>query len=92
MKKRQQTYLNAFKLKKKKCRGQPAGTVFKCARSASAVRGSPIQILGVDMAPFDKPCCGRRPTYKVEEDEHGCELRASLPQQKQEDWEMLAQG
>ena len=40
-----------------------------------------------------KPCCGRRPTYKVEEDGHGCELRASLPQQKEEDWQqMLAQG
>ena len=40
-----------------------------------------------------KPCCGRRPTYKVEEDGHGCQLRASLPQQKEEDWrQMLAQG
>ena len=28
--------------------------------------------LGVDMAPLDTPCCGRRPTYKVEEDGHGC--------------------
>ena len=25
-----------------------------------------------DMAPLGKPCCGRRPTYKVEEDGHGC--------------------
>ena len=34
-----------------------------------------------------------RPTCKVEEDGHGCELRASLPQQKEEDWwQMLAQG
>ena len=56
-------------------------------------RGSPVWILGVDMAPLGKPCCGRRPTYKVEEDGHGCELRASLPQQKEEDWQqMLAQG
>ena len=32
-------------------------------------------------------------TYKVEEDGHGRELRASLPQQKEEDWQrMLAQG
>ena len=30
---------------------------------------------------------------KVEEDGHGCELGASLPQQKEEDWQqMLAQG
>ena len=27
----------------------------------------------VDMAPLGKkPCCGRHPTYKVEEDGHGC--------------------
>ena len=40
-----------------------------------------------------RPCCGRRPTYKVEEDGHGCQLRASLPQQKEEDWrQMLPQG
>ena len=40
-----------------------------------------------------KPCCGRCPTNKVEEDGHGCEPRASLPQQKEEDWQqMLAQG
>ena len=25
-----------------------------------------------DMAPLGKPCCGRRPTYKVEEDGHRC--------------------
>ena len=24
------------------------------------------------MAPLGKPCCGRHPTYKVEEDGHGC--------------------
>ena len=23
-------------------------------------------------APLSKPCCGRHPTYKVEEDGHGC--------------------
>ena len=27
---------------------------------------------GEDMAPLGKPCCGRCPTYKVEEDGHGC--------------------
>ena len=56
-------------------------------------QGSQVQIPGVDMAPLDKPCCGRHPTKKVEEDGHGCELRASLPQQEEEDWQqMLAQG
>ena len=36
---------------------------------------------------WQKPCCGRRLTYKVEEDGHGCQLRASLPQHKEEDWQ-----
>ena len=39
------------------------------------------------------PCGGSRPTYKVKEDGHGCWLRASLHEQKEEDWpRMLAQG
>ena len=33
-------------------------------------------------AQFVKPCCGWHPTYKVEEDGHGCQLWTSLPQQK----------
>ena len=40
--------------------------------SASGARGSLLWILGADMAPLGKPCCGRRPTYEVEEDGHGC--------------------
>ena len=55
-------------------KGRPGGTAVKFARSSSAARGSPVRILGVDVALLGKPCCGRRPTYKVEED------RASLPQ------------
>ena len=49
----------------------PGGSAVKCARSASAARSSPVWIPGVDMAPRGKPCCGRHPMYKVEEDGHG---------------------
>ena len=52
-------------------RGWPHGAVVKCARS-SAAQGSLVRIPGADMAPLGKPCCGRRPTHKVEEDGHGC--------------------
>ena len=52
--------------------GRPGGAVVKCACSALAAWGPLVRIPGVDMARFIKPCCGRRPTYKVEEDGHGC--------------------
>ena len=52
--------------------GQVAQQLVKCTHSASAAQGSPVRILGADMAPLGTPCCGRRPTYKVEEDGHGC--------------------
>ena len=53
-------------------RGQPGGAVVKFAPSASVAGGSPVQIPGADMALLGKPCCGRHPIYKVEEDGHGC--------------------
>ena len=44
----------------------------KNTHSASVAWGSLVWITGADMAPFVKPCCGRHPKYKVEEDGHGC--------------------
>ena len=52
--------------------GQPSGTAVKSAHSTSVAQASPIWIPGVDMALLGKPCCVRRPTYKVEEDGYGC--------------------
>ncbi len=53
--------------------GRPGGTAVKCTRSTSEARGSLVQIPGTDMALLgQKPCCGSHPTYKVEEDGHGC--------------------
>ena len=40
----------------------------KFTHSTSAAWGSPVWISGEDMAPLIKPCCGRHPTYKREED------------------------
>ena len=61
--------------------------------SALAAQGLLVWILGADMAWLIKPCCGRHPMYKLEEDGHGCCLRASLASKKEEDWQqMLAQG
>ena len=58
--------------RKKEAGGRPGGTAVKFAHSASAAWGSPVWILGADMAPLGTQCCGRHPTYKVEEDRHGC--------------------
>ena len=55
-----------------KVSGWPGGTAIGCTRSASAAQGSPLRIPGADMASLGKPCCGKHPTYKVEEDGHGC--------------------
>ena len=50
--------------------GRPGGAAIKFSRSALAAQGSLVQILGVDVAPLGKPCCGRRSTYEAEEDGH----------------------
>ena len=53
-------------------RGLPGGRAVKCVHSALVVWGSPVQILGADMALLGKPCCGRHPIYKAEGDGHRC--------------------
>ena len=63
---------HSFLLIKSKWQGRPGGAAVECARSALAAQGSPVRILGVDMASLGRPCCSRHPTYKVEEDGHGC--------------------
>ena len=65
-------HVKSFPQKFSEPRGQPGGTVVKSARSASAARGLLVWIPGADMAALGTPCCGRGPTYKVEEDRHGC--------------------
>ena len=65
--------LNSNKFKNARCWGPAqwcSGEVHTFRFSAA--RDSPDQIPGVDMAPLGTPCCGRCPTYKVEEDGHGC--------------------
>ena len=57
---------------KKQYGGWPGGAAVKFVRSAWAAWGSQFSILGADMAQLGKPCRGRHPTYKVEEDRHGC--------------------
>ena len=53
-------------------RGRPGGAAVKFACLASAPQGSPVQIPGADMVLLVKTCCGRHPTYKVEEDGNVC--------------------
>ena len=62
----------------------PGGVVVKFVCSASPALSPLVQILGVDLpTTYQAICCGRRTTYKVEEDGHGCWLRANLPPQQQ---------
>ena len=58
----------------KKCFwGLPGGTAVKFARSASRrPRVRPFGSRCGHGTAWQKPCCGRHPTHKVEEDGHGC--------------------
>ena len=48
------SYVYTNVLKNTILRGQPSGAVVKCACSASVAPGSPVRILGADMAPLGK--------------------------------------
>ena len=65
-------YLESGPLKRLWLWGQPGGAAVKCACSTLAGWGSLVRIPGADVASLGKPCCGRRPTYKVGEDGQGC--------------------
>ena len=52
--------------------GTGAGLVVQGLSSHVPAREAQVRIPFSDMALVGKPCCGRRPTYKVEEDGHGC--------------------
>ena len=77
----------------KKERGWPSDAAVKFTCSALVARGSPVWIPGVGMVPLGKPCCGRCPTYKVEEDGTDVSSGPVFLRKKEEDWQqMLAQG
>ena len=59
-------------VEKKIDRGWPGGAAVKYTHSTLAAQDLPVRIPGVDVALLGKPCCGTHPTYKVEEDGHGC--------------------
>ena len=61
--------LNVFLLLSQISWACASGPAVKFARSSSVAWGLQVQIPGVDRVPLGKPCCGRRPTYKVED---GC--------------------
>ena len=52
--------------------GQPRGIDIKFMHSSSAARGSWIQIPGMDLHTTHQAMLRQCPTYKTEEDWHGC--------------------
>ena len=59
-----------FKNKEFSLWGWLGGAVVKCACYTSVVWGLPVRIPGLETTLLGKPCCGRCPTYKEEEDGH----------------------
>ena len=56
----------------KKLRAGPVAQRLRVHVSTSVALGSSVPIPGAYMAPLGMPSCGRRPTYKIGEDGHGC--------------------
>ena len=63
--------MNTKSLIKSHSRDQPSGAAIKFTRSALVAQGLPVWIPDVHMVLPGTPCCGRSPTYKVEEGGHG---------------------
>ena len=62
--------------------GQPGGVAVKFAHFTSAACSSPAGSRARTYALLIKPCCGRLPTRKIEEDGHVYYLSPDLPQKK----------
>ena len=52
--------------------GWSGGVVVKFVHSASAAQGSQVQNPGADLHGAHQAMLWWRPTYKIEEDRHGC--------------------
>ena len=52
--------------------GQAGGVAVKFEHSTLVAWGLRFGSWVWTYAPLAKPCCGKRPTYKMEEDGHGC--------------------
>ena len=60
-------YLHHISINKLSYRGWPRCAVVKFTCSTLAAQGSQVWILGMDIAPLVKPCCGGI-AHKIEED------------------------
>ena len=63
-------------------RGWPRGVVVKFTCSALVAQGLSVQIPSLDLHTVHRAVLWWRPTYRVEEDWHRCELKDRLPQAK----------
>ena len=63
--------------------------MIKFVHSASAALGLRIQILGADLHTAHQVLLWQRPTYKIEEDWHRCQLsnKTIFLKQKEDDWQ-----